>query len=900
MPGERDLDYKLAINIIQNTLIPLIDYGKSNENVVISYYSNLYVIAMAGELAQLALRTTGDQQHKSTLKKLVENRNKLFHNKHLSSWLSPDITAMTPTKEQLAYIIGTFTSATTASKDPTQNETDVLFPDAHSKDSSKDKDGTIIKIAGTPHQNLPDKRKSEPVASPEKCMQCFWNIVTTYDALLKMRKISPQNKQIEAACKGCCLYLANFFVYGLGENTIVKDNINPYNQILAQDIKHIMSAGGKKHHGNLAHPFTSLPHFVQKSEQMVEAAAKQLCLLYQSQQEIYQSQQEIDSLLSSAYHSLSLLTDIDKRENLLKEQINSFRSSQKESYQVATGILQKELLAIQQAREDVQKLFANQSISPKDLLFSLKQLLRFEIDGDTPSSHMAILVRQKLMELDPSQQEYQVESPTAPFPSGSTPASVSHDSNAAFAPSFGNSFLQPQSHHVDPTASGEEDEDLKAAKKQSLSEAISQRKIGTREIPGWVLQDVEDKGNCFYDAVALQLISTNHEFCKTIAEKTSLGKNLRQQIQGESFKDKEWAGEEEMIILMRKLNCVVAIADTRYPNNGFTYHYINTLGDADRTIDPTQLPQPSPIVKLAFTGNHYMSVTSHPPIVGLFANAAPSSNPLTTGKLPLGASITQIEQTNPESKPEAKSTALAVELNKALYSNNWKSLNEWVIKICSPTNQELEHKRDLADVLNGYQQKQGDLNRVLTTFSLNGHHLLTTMLGTEPFAKTPEYKALHQTARNAQLDALAGFLYHNFMNDNKKLLEFIKGACDSPEEQNFLKKDLLDSLQHLKHPDLMKILEFISQFPEATKSLLSVIGHPEFSSPQYNNLKDMLKNKLDPNKTNTKIQMQKEDQPQYSIQQLAKQAEQQKQQTAKQQQPNGEASKRKRSPSPPG
>ncbi|MBH1988590.1 MAG: DUF2431 domain-containing protein [Myxococcaceae bacterium] len=139
---------------------------------------------------------------------------------------------------------------------------------------------------------------------------------------------------------------------------------------------------------------------------------------------------------------------------------------------------------------------------------------------------------------------------------------------------------------------------------------------GPSEIDGWTFQDNEGGGNCFYQAVADQFQNQSHPFLRNLPGGTEAHVLLRARIQralGEEFRDRDWAGYPEIGALARNFGVVVAVMDTRYPNNGFVYHYINDDGNLDFTRSVARLRQPEMyIVKLAYTGNHYLSVTDHP------------------------------------------------------------------------------------------------------------------------------------------------------------------------------------------------------------------------------------------------------------------------------------------------
>ena len=139
--------------------------------------------------------------------------------------------------------------------------------------------------------------------------------------------------------------------------------------------------------------------------------------------------------------------------------------------------------------------------------------------------------------------------------------------------------------------------------------------IGPRKMKGWLFENVKDDGNCFYISVANQLKAMNHPFISNIPSSTASNDSLRLLIQGKRFKDKEWADYQEIIRVAEKLKVVVAIVDTRHPDLGFVYHYTKTDDSLDHTNDNTALPKDVPIIKFAFTGNHYLAVLKHPQVV---------------------------------------------------------------------------------------------------------------------------------------------------------------------------------------------------------------------------------------------------------------------------------------------
>jgi hypothetical protein len=153
-------------------------------------------------------------------------------------------------------------------------------------------------------------------------------------------------------------------------------------------------------------------------------------------------------------------------------------------------------------------------------------------------------------------------------------------------------------------------------KRESLALAEKSHAIGPRNIPNWVLFDVEGDGNCFFRAVAHQLQLLQHPFINTIPQGTEIHDVLRSRVQGAAmFNDGEFADYPEMIDSARELNIIIAIVDTLHPETEFLYHYINENGNPDYTNNLDTIAEHirnRPIVRLAYTGNHYLSVIAAP------------------------------------------------------------------------------------------------------------------------------------------------------------------------------------------------------------------------------------------------------------------------------------------------
>jgi uncharacterized protein (TIGR04141 family) len=148
---------------------------------------------------------------------------------------------------------------------------------------------------------------------------------------------------------------------------------------------------------------------------------------------------------------------------------------------------------------------------------------------------------------------------------------------------------------------------------ESIELAKKQGTIGPRSIPGWKLHDVDDKGNCFYDAIVHQMQLIHHPFLASVHHTTLPRNRLRLHIQGKNFKDDEWADDQSIDACVKKLDLILAIVDTRTPENGFTYYYLGKDGEVVTHTPDNLSPLPiKPIIRLAATGNHYLSVVTHP------------------------------------------------------------------------------------------------------------------------------------------------------------------------------------------------------------------------------------------------------------------------------------------------
>ena len=158
-----------------------------------------------------------------------------------------------------------------------------------------------------------------------------------------------------------------------------------------------------------------------------------------------------------------------------------------------------------------------------------------------------------------------------------------------------------------------EDDIPENVKKESLKLAEEEKKIGPRQIPGIRLQDVDGRGNCFYLAVIDQMKQIHHGFLNDVKEETEPHTLLRLRVQGgEDFKDREWANDSQIEEFVRKFDIVLLVIDTRNPGAGFVGYFYDANSKQVITCHPEAnnipLPRDKPVIRLAATGNHFLSV----------------------------------------------------------------------------------------------------------------------------------------------------------------------------------------------------------------------------------------------------------------------------------------------------
>jgi TPR repeat protein/serine/threonine protein kinase len=168
---------------------------------------------------------------------------------------------------------------------------------------------------------------------------------------------------------------------------------------------------------------------------------------------------------------------------------------------------------------------------------------------------------------------------------------------------------------------------------------LEQEKIGPRVVKGFVFRNEygDDNGNCFYIAVAEQMLKIKHPYLakETLAgnerwseDASELAAQLRRHITGYELNEGgqwEWVGREGIAKFAKRTNSIVALIDTRIDGtrpdgsrgpleNGFTEYYSceNRPEVLESCYQPYELPVSVPVLRLGYTGNHYMSVRQHP------------------------------------------------------------------------------------------------------------------------------------------------------------------------------------------------------------------------------------------------------------------------------------------------
>jgi predicted house-cleaning noncanonical NTP pyrophosphatase (MazG superfamily) len=143
---------------------------------------------------------------------------------------------------------------------------------------------------------------------------------------------------------------------------------------------------------------------------------------------------------------------------------------------------------------------------------------------------------------------------------------------------------------------------------------ISQER-GPSTIPGWQIQNVLGDGNCFYHAVIEQFRLIAHPFLQEVPPGTEPHALLRLRVQGQAYKDGEWSSDEDLAQFISRFGVTIAVVDTRFLEApSYTYKFLVQEADGSSTIqevfDPSAITNRNPIIRLAYTGDHFLSVVS--------------------------------------------------------------------------------------------------------------------------------------------------------------------------------------------------------------------------------------------------------------------------------------------------
>lgn len=155
---------------------------------------------------------------------------------------------------------------------------------------------------------------------------------------------------------------------------------------------------------------------------------------------------------------------------------------------------------------------------------------------------------------------------------------------------------------------------------ESIVSATSSAHIGPETIDGWGIKNVSKDGNCLYHAFVEQVKRLRLPFLERLPEQTEAHSWLRFRVADrlkQTFEDGEWAGDEAIHSLVALFNVIVVMVDTRFPEQGY---YIALFLDENQEVyeltvfdENKKIPEDErPIIRLATTSTHYMSVLSNP------------------------------------------------------------------------------------------------------------------------------------------------------------------------------------------------------------------------------------------------------------------------------------------------
>jgi hypothetical protein len=133
------------------------------------------------------------------------------------------------------------------------------------------------------------------------------------------------------------------------------------------------------------------------------------------------------------------------------------------------------------------------------------------------------------------------------------------------------------------------------------------------EVPGYTTNVMIADGNCFYRAVADQLIHINHPFFSGASLRIELHQALRLLVEQGNFHDGRWASFWEIHNLARILNVVIGIVTIGPGGRQNFVYYTGEYGPHDTVNDLAELGDGDrrPVLRLAYVnGNHFNSLIS--------------------------------------------------------------------------------------------------------------------------------------------------------------------------------------------------------------------------------------------------------------------------------------------------
>lgn len=210
----------------------------------------------------------------------------------------------------------------------------------------------------------------------------------------------------------------------------------------------------------------------------------------------------------------------------------------------------------------------------------------------------------------------------APPPLSRVSASVSSSSSSSDGRVDVNEEISYQSMLSDPTG-------ITIATQNSIITEREEPEVFAKTIPGFTIGDVLDDGDCFYRAMVKQFERLNTPHLRAVPSGKEAHVFFRKEVEGREHG--EWVQDADFDSIAEKLGIIIAVVNIEHHQGGFTCY----LGDGDRARNPSELPPVDrrPIIRLAYNGNHYMPVQSHPQLAAGALRAAYNPRSLEASKV---------------------------------------------------------------------------------------------------------------------------------------------------------------------------------------------------------------------------------------------------------------------------